>query len=229
MARTGKERRGAGRRRAARLEPGKRRAQLLECAIRVISRAGARAASAATVAQEAGVSEATVFKYFPDKRALNLAVIERIGSHFRSIFDRIEKTRKNAFDLLADYAVAFAAELERHPEYARLLVDQGAALLDPSLRQVIESNVTEMVQRVEKTIRRAVDEGSINADIDPEIAAWIYVGTYTAVAQAKVFGRPAEWVYRMQLTTLQGLLRRPVDRARVGKISVPRSPKGDVR
>ncbi|MDP3940457.1 MAG: TetR/AcrR family transcriptional regulator [Deltaproteobacteria bacterium] len=228
MARANNRRGGTLRRRAARLEPDKRRAQLLDCAFHVIAKAGAQAASAATVAEEAGVSEATVFKYFPDKRALNLAVIERLGAHFRSIFDRIEKARKEALDVLVDYAVAFAAELERHPEYARLLLDQGAALLDPSLRQVIESNVTEMAQRVEKTIRRGITEGSIRAEVDAEIAAWIYVGNYSSLAQAKVFGRPAEWIYRVQLTSLQGLIRRPINMARGGK-RVPPSAEGAVR
>ncbi|MFQ5457037.1 MAG: TetR/AcrR family transcriptional regulator [Myxococcota bacterium] len=214
------------RRRAARLEPDLRRAQILESAIRAISRTGAHTATALTVAQEAGVSEATVFKYFPDKRSLTLAVIGELGSHFQGIFDRIEAGREKAIDVLVDYAVAFTAELEREPAYTRLLLDQGAALLDPSLRQVIEANVTAMALRIEKTIRRGIAEGAIRREVDPGIAAWAYVGFYTVIAQAKVFGRPAEWIFRLQSTLLQGLIGTGVEGARVAPATARASAKG---
>ncbi len=216
----------AVRRRASRLEPDTRRAQILECAIRAISRTGAHKATAATVAREAGVSEATVFKYFPDKRSLTLAVIGELGAHFQAIFDRIETRGEGAIDVLVDYAVAYTAELEREPAYARLLLDQGAALLDPSLRQVIESNITRMVHRIEKTFRRGIDEGSIPEEVDPEVAAWAYVGFYTVLAQAKVFGRPAEWIFRLQLTLLQGLIGKRVEPARFLPVTAQGSAKG---
>ena len=209
--------------RAARLEPDLRREQILQCAMRVTARVGAQAATAAAVAHEAHVSETTVFKYFPDKRSLTLAVIETLSANFRSVFDRIAARRQSAVDVLVDYAVAFAAELERRPEYARLLLNQGAVLLDASLRQVIEDNLTQMVRRIEKIIRRGITDGTIQRDVDPEMAAWIYVGAYTAVAQAKIFGRPPEWMFRMMITSFQGLLRVSIPSAPVpGTRSSPR-------
>jgi AcrR family transcriptional regulator len=216
----------APRRRAARLEPDTRRAQILQCAMRVTARVGAQAATAATVAAEAKVSEATVFKYFPDKRSLTLAVIETLGAHFRAVFDRIASRGRGAVDVLVDYAVAFAAELERQPEFARLLMNQGAVLLDTSLRQVIENNLTQMARRIEKIIRRGIAEGAIKDDVDPEMAAWIYVGAYTAVAQAKIFGRPPEWMFRVMITSVQGLLGTAVAQATHRSTTTPHPPKG---
>jgi AcrR family transcriptional regulator len=194
--------------------------------MRVTARVGAQAATAATVAAEANVSEATVFKYFPDKRSLTSAVIETLGDNFRSVFDRIASRGRGAVDVLVDYAVAFAAEFERQPEYARLLMNQGAVLLDTSLRQVIENNLTQMTRRIEKTIRRGVSEGDIKSDVDPELAAWIYVGTYTAVAQAKIFGRPPEWIFRMMITSVQGLLGVSVARTARASGTAPYPSKG---
>jgi AcrR family transcriptional regulator len=194
--------------------------------MRVTARVGAHAATAATVAAEANVSEATVFKYFPDKRSLTLAVIETLGDNFRSVFDRIASRGRGAVDVLVDYAVAFAAEFERQPEYARLLMNQGAVLLDPSLRQVIENNLTQMTRRIEKTIRRGISEGDIKSDVDPELAAWIYVGAYTSVAQAKIFGRPPEWIFRLMITSVQGLLGVSVAQKARAPGTAPHPPKG---
>jgi len=61
-----------------RLHPGARRAQLLDHALTAFASAGIERAVHADVAQRAGVSTPTVFKYFPTREALVDAVLERV-------------------------------------------------------------------------------------------------------------------------------------------------------
>jgi AcrR family transcriptional regulator len=53
-----------------------RQQELLEAALRVMSRKGFDAARTREIAREAGVSEATLFKHFPTKRHLLLALVQ---------------------------------------------------------------------------------------------------------------------------------------------------------
>ena len=58
-----------------RLDPGKRRENLLEHARRLIVERGLSACSLEEVAREAGVSKALVYKYFPDRDAVLKALV----------------------------------------------------------------------------------------------------------------------------------------------------------
>lgn len=62
--------------RAARLAPEERRALLTEARIHVFARRGIGAARPTDVATDAGVSEATVYVYFPTRDDLVTAVLD---------------------------------------------------------------------------------------------------------------------------------------------------------
>jgi len=68
-----------------RLEPGARRAQLLEHAISAFANAGIERAVHADVATRANVSTPTVFKYFPTREALVDAVLTEIEQSLESL------------------------------------------------------------------------------------------------------------------------------------------------
>jgi AcrR family transcriptional regulator len=58
--------------------PEIRRAQILEAAARIFARHGFRGATTRQIAREAGVAEGTLFRYFPTKRHLLLAMFEAL-------------------------------------------------------------------------------------------------------------------------------------------------------
>ncbi len=61
---------------ALRMDAETRRAQILEAAAQVFARHGFRGATTRAIAQAAGVAEGTIFRYFPTKRHLLLALFE---------------------------------------------------------------------------------------------------------------------------------------------------------
>ncbi|WP_376791816.1 TetR/AcrR family transcriptional regulator [Thermoflexus sp.] len=63
---------------ATRMAADARRAQILEAAARVFARYGFRGSTTRAIAQAAGVAEGTLFRYFPTKRHLLLALFETL-------------------------------------------------------------------------------------------------------------------------------------------------------
>lgn len=61
---------------ALRMDAETRRAQILEAAAQAFARHGFRGATTRAIAQAAGVAEGTIFRYFPTKRHLLLALFE---------------------------------------------------------------------------------------------------------------------------------------------------------
>lgn len=128
-------------------------AQLLDGARAVILARGFEGASVDDIAREAGMSKATMYRYYPDKLALFEAVMRHGCTRHSDAFAAMSEDERPLEDLLADLGaqhIAFAlspdaqgifrtaiAESERFPEIGRAFytagIDRGRAWLAPVL------------------------------------------------------------------------------------------------
>ena len=59
-----------------RLKAEDRRKQILKCAVKVFARSNYKTTRVADIAQEAGISEAAIYKYFAKKETIYLEILE---------------------------------------------------------------------------------------------------------------------------------------------------------
>ena len=126
-----------------------RREMVLEAAVAEFAAHGLAGTSTEDVARQAGISQPYLFRLFPTKKALFLALVERC---FRRIEDAFTAA---AGDLTGDEAMTAMAD-----EYERLLDDRTLLLLqmqiyaacgDPEIREVARTgykHLWEMVERI---------------------------------------------------------------------------------
>src|SRR6266702_751427 len=132
-----------------RMSAEERREQVLEAALGQFAVSGMAGTSTEDVARQAGISQPYLFRLFPTKKALFLALLERC-------FRRVEDTfTAAAGDLTGDEAMAAMAD-----SYTRLLDDRTLLLLqmqiyaacsDPEIRDVTRAaykHLWEMVERI---------------------------------------------------------------------------------
>jgi AcrR family transcriptional regulator len=126
-----------------------RREMVLEAAVAQFAARGLAGTSTEDVARQAGISQPYLFRLFPTKKALFLALVERC-------FRRVEGTfTAAAGDLTGDEAMAAMAD-----SYTRLLDDRTLLLLqmqiyaacsDPEIRDATQAaykHLWEMVERI---------------------------------------------------------------------------------
>jgi TetR/AcrR family hemagglutinin/protease transcriptional regulator len=193
------------RRRARRLPPADRRQQLLDCAIKAFAARGLGRAAHADVARTAGVSVPTVFAYFKTRAQLVQAVLDGVSGYFDAIADRFHPPTTLAPRALLGHAIAFATSVESDPDYARVLLEWSTAIRDDVWPLFLRWQ-ERMLQRCDATIRQGQREGSIGADIDPESAALMIVGSGWMVIQMSFTGWPSERVQRFLLAQLRGAI-----------------------
>jgi AcrR family transcriptional regulator len=126
-----------------------RREMVLEASVAEFAAHGLAGTSTEDVARRAGISQPYLFRLFPTKKALFLALVERC---FRRIEDAFTAA---AGDLTGDEAMTAMAD-----EYERLLDDRTLLLLqmqiyaacgDPEIREVARTgykHLWEMVERI---------------------------------------------------------------------------------
>jgi TetR/AcrR family hemagglutinin/protease transcriptional regulator len=178
-------------RRASRLDQAERRAQLLQCAMRVFARRGLGAARHAEIAKEAGVSVPAVFFYFPTREELVTAVLEEVDRFLIEMAERTHASDRPAPEILLEHARAFATSVDTHPDYARVWLDWSTAIREEMWPRYLDFQ-ERVVVILARTIRRWQNERGVANDVDIEDDARLMVAAAHMVSQMKFTRVPAE-------------------------------------
>lgn len=95
--------------------------RIVEAALRIVDEDGAGALSMRALAQRLNASTATLYRHFPSRADLVVAVIDRLLGEIE--FDGAELTSGAWQDAVRTYANGYFAALTRHPGAARMLAD----------------------------------------------------------------------------------------------------------
>ena len=171
------------RKRASRLDQTERRAQLLQCAMRVFARRGLGAARHSEIAREAKVSVPTVFFYFPTREALVKAVLDEVARFLTEMTVRIHASDADAPDIVLAHAKAFADSVDTHPDYARVWLDWSTAMRDEIWPLYLEFQEN-VVGIIANTIRRWQRERGMSQE-EADDDARLMVGSAHMIAQLK--------------------------------------------
>lgn len=128
------------------IKRGRKFDQVVEGAARVFMSEGFEGASVDTIAREAGVSKATLYSYFPDKKLLFLEVAQREITRQASLITEIEYQGLSTREVLRQIGINFTtlilskfgisvyrvviAESERFPEIGRQFYSDGPCITE---------------------------------------------------------------------------------------------------
>jgi len=194
----------ARRPRAPRLSPEARRASLVVAGIHVVARRGLSGARPVDVAEEAGVSEATIYAYFPNGDALIDAVLDEVGRHFFAITKTAFETDKSLPERYATVFEAIAASAERDPDHARVWFDWASAMrgeLGPRFLQA-QSGLTEIMA---SAVRSTPKEERAGLELHPDDVAHLVLGAGEMMVRLRLAGRGRREIRRFVRSTLRAL------------------------
>ena len=146
-----------------RIPPGKKKT--LESAIKLFAKQGYNGTSTLQIAKEAGVSQATVFKYFKTKEDLLYTIIVPvIPKLFSSFLGRVKKA--NSIQELISYVVRDRFEfLEENRNTVRIVFSElltneelKKQLLSSNLKIFEEFNIAELLKKYKKINPEINDE-----------------------------------------------------------------------
>ena len=112
------------------VEPPDRREQILDAATRLFAEHGFTDAATQGLADDLGVGKGTLYRYFPSKRELFLAAVDRV---MRRLHERLEQATAGVEDPLERVSLGARAYLDffrEHPESVELLIQERAQFKD---------------------------------------------------------------------------------------------------
>lgn len=143
------------------------RGRILVAAIAVMSEQGMAAASMSAIAERAEVSRPTLYRYFPDIDHIMAAVVEAQFDAFRTALDVAVHDAGSAREKLRRVIDVHIDQYASEPE--ALVEGAMETGLSPTVRAVLERELTEHHQRLVDVLREGVAEGSLRPDLDPDL------------------------------------------------------------
>lgn len=122
-------RRGPGRPPDAALR-ARRRTDILAAAARVFAARGYADTDLQVVAEALGVGKGTLYRYFPSKERLFLAVVDRGVERLGERVEAAAAAAGDPLDKIARAIRAYLAWFDRHPELVELLIQERAQFKD---------------------------------------------------------------------------------------------------
>jgi AcrR family transcriptional regulator len=157
----------------ARLSADARRQAVLDTACGVFFRKSYRGATTAEIAREAGITEPILYRHFGSKRDLYLACLDEAWRQFRAFSEEaIEKDPLGCLGAIADAYMAKRSRLRLVDLWIQAL---AVAPEDAVIAKAVREQIREVHDFFAAVIRRAIEDGVVNAERDPVAEAWIFI------------------------------------------------------
>ncbi len=108
----------------------RREEEILDAAARLFAERGFAEANTQLLADSLGVGKGTVYRYFPTKRALFLAAVDRGMRRLRDYVDASVEGIDEPLDRIAAATRAYLEFFAGHPEFVELLIQERAHFKD---------------------------------------------------------------------------------------------------
>jgi AcrR family transcriptional regulator len=196
---------------AARKPAGSRRREIADAALKVIAEQGLARFTSLAIAREVGVSDAALFRHFPTKEAIVLAVVDRVEE---ILFAGFPPAEADPIERLGAFFQRRIAVIRDNPGVARLVGSEQLAQAAPPEGV---NRVAGFRRRSQAFVRECLDEahrrGLLAAGIGPEEAAVLVLGALLALAHGPPGTRARARLPERVWSALERLLRRTRRRA----------------
>lgn len=151
----------------------KRRRQILDAALRCFARKGFHQTSMQEICAESGLSAGALYRYFPSKSELIVAIAEADCSEFRAPL----LAQNETLDFFSRLAAASEIWIERLMENDRALVAEvlAEAARDPILAARLAGTETPMRHALADMVREGQARGEVDPSLDVEQAVRVVV------------------------------------------------------
>jgi AcrR family transcriptional regulator len=159
-----------------RLGADERREEIIRVTLELAARQGIDDVTTQDMANEMGVTQGAVFRHFPSKDAIWLAVMQWVRKHLMAVLGRAAAEGHDPLDALQRMFFAHIDFIAGHPAIPRVLMSEHLHGRSTALRQLVTEIMLAYETKVAGLLQAAQEQGLARADLDPHAAATLYIG-----------------------------------------------------
>ncbi len=181
-----------GRQRAARVPAPVRRTQILDAAIELFARTGFHDGSTAALAARLGVSEPTLYRHFPSKRALYVATLDHSAELLLGHWRTLAWAAPTPLDALLEVGRWYFDQLGREPGHLLLRFRSFGHAEDAVITGRVRAHFVEVFRFVHELYEAARSQGQIAATADTRAHTWLFMAIGALLDTTQVLGLRGE-------------------------------------
>jgi AcrR family transcriptional regulator len=172
------------------------RQQILHAAAQQFARRSYSLVSLDDILSEAQVTKGAMYFHFRSKHALAMAIIDEQAQMRRAALDELLARQLSGLETLVDISYLIAAH-----DIGDVMARAGLHLVESIGRNegLQAKLLAEWIRALTVVVRRAVDEGDILAERDPEDVSRVLVALYAGIRQISDLDDPPQFLTNLEL------------------------------
>jgi TetR/AcrR family transcriptional regulator len=152
-----------------------RKQQIVETVLELVAAHGTEAVSVQLVADAIGVTQPAVFRHFPIKEAMWLAVMDWLEQRLVAIYSAADDSGQAGLVVLSRMFLEHVKLIERYPALAKLVFSDHLRLEYPSLQARFGKLHKAYAARLAAVIDRAKSDGAVGDAVAAKVAATMFL------------------------------------------------------
>lgn len=153
-----------------RLSAEERQDEIIRAAVDLAAEQGMDKVTTQEIAKAVGVTQGAIFRHFPSKDTIWIAVVHWARSRLLSVIDRAASQATDPLDAVQRIFFAHVAFAEKNPALPRLLL-----ATNPQLKRLTQELLASYQAKLERLLADAKLGGLVHADLDEEAAAGLLI------------------------------------------------------
>ena len=152
-----------------------RKQQIVETVLELVAAHGTEAVSVQLVADAIGVTQPAVFRHFPTKEAMWLAVMDWLEQRLVGIYSAADDSGEAGLTVLSRMFLEHVKLIERYPALAKLVFSDHLRLQYPSLQARFGKIHKAYAARLSAVIDRAKSDRAVGDAVVAKVAATMFL------------------------------------------------------
>ncbi len=171
-----------------RLGADERREEIIRVTLELAARQGVDDVTTQDMAKAMGVTQGAVFRHFPSKDAIWLAVMQWVRDRLMSVLGHAAAAGSDPLDALQRMFFAHIDFIAGHPSIPRVLMSEHLHGRSTALRNLVTEMMLAYEEKIAALLQAAQSQGLARADLDTHAAATLYIGMIQGlVLQTSIF------------------------------------------
>lgn len=154
-----------------------RRAVTVETVIELAAEQNPSVITTAAIAKRMGLTQGALFRHFPNKDAILKAVMEWVAERLLSRVDKAVEGVQSPLAALEAMFMAHVTFVSEHPGIPRLLFGELQRAEVSPAKRMAQTLIQRYGERLHRLIEEGKAQGELDAALDVEAAAALFIGT----------------------------------------------------
>ncbi len=178
------------------LPADERRAVTVEAVVKLAGSQNPSEITTAAIARQMNLTQGALFRHFPTKAAIWQAVMEWVAERLLARLDRAARSIESPVAAMEAMFMSHVEFVIEHPGVPRMMFGELQGAESTPAKRLAQTLIRAYGERLNRLIEKGKASGELNAALDSEAAATLFIGTIQGLVMQSLLAGDVERMRR---------------------------------